>query len=330
MSVRIQPGDRQPDGPGDGYVPDPYLDRLEDNSDIRSIFGDVGDDAAELEGGAASGSDADPGRAGLFGMQRPTRNGLGQWSGASRPPWPKVVAFVVLGSLGLMLLGPFVLRLSGGPSPTQPAPAPMPKAEVASPAPSPPAEAVAPGDGGALRTVAWQGAVLPVSEQSGPRVFDRVRTSGFSRDEIGAALAAVHLSTHLDPHAGPAVFTAVVERQAVQVPDDLLAGLQDSYEAAARRARMSEAQIRRGAPVVAPMHEVHAWRVEAFMPQLADVDLLVRNAAGEDLYYRVPLVWRSGDWRLSLATATPKGLFQGVPNQDPDTFTPFATGGAQR
>ena len=79
----------------------------------------------------------------------------------------------------------------------------------------------------------WQGAALPVSDTAGPEQFTDTRSTGFSHDPQGAAFAAVHISTHIDPLTGPDVFTPTIEEQVVGAPD-LMETTEQAYRKAAR------------------------------------------------------------------------------------------------
>ena len=49
----------------------------------------------------------------------------------------------------------------------------------------------------------WRGIGLPVSAEAGPAVWDGDRVAGFAQSELGAAIAAAHLSVRVDPAVGP-------------------------------------------------------------------------------------------------------------------------------
>jgi hypothetical protein len=245
-----------------------------------------------------------------------------QW----RPEWTRVVAGVLLAVVVVGVLGVLVFRLS------LPAP-PTPSVALVTPPPSSaaPTPTVSASDTPSRHTVPatdtvampWQGAALPVSPEHGPQQFTQRRSTGFTRDPQGAALAAVHISTHIDPYTGPRVFTPTITEQ-VSGPEDLVDRTQQQYRQAARDAGLSAEAIRRGDPVLAPTGEMTGWRITDFRPDsVTTVELLVTTPQGEVVVYEVPMIWNGADWQLSLAAEGDGGLFRVTTAHDPDTFEPF-------
>lgn len=310
MSVRIRPGgDSSPE-----YSVDEDLDRVPDQSRIRAVF------APDHE----SPDDQAP------DFERPVR---GTWLTdlpLRRPSWSQAVAVVVLAGIAVLVIGGLVTRLSTGnsapvalatPASASPpaAPSPAPSATQSSPAPT--AEAAT--------AVSWQGAALPVHSVAGPRVFTATRAYGFAHDPLGAALAAVHISTHLDPYTGPRVFGPVIKEQVVAAPTDLLATTTRTYEAAARQRGYDDRTIAKGRPVLAPTGEIRSWAIEDYRSDRATVQLLVASPNGDQVVYRIPVRWVSGDWAVSLADAGEQATFDVARAGRAETkdFRPFTTRG---
>lgn len=227
---------------------------------------------------------------------RPTRERL------RRPAWLRGTAGLLVVTAALLTIGGLVYRLSGSGRPPAQEQAPV----VAAPSPAadpgastPPVPAVrdsgSPSDATSLP---WQGAALPVSDTAGPQRFTETRSTGFSQDPQGAAFAAVHISTHIDPYTGPDVFTPTIEEQVV-AGGDLVERTRRSYEAAARRQGLSREAIADGAPVLAPTGHISAWRISTYRPDaVTTVELLVSTPDGQQVVYEIPVVWRDGDWRV--------------------------------
>lgn len=288
MSVRIRPGD-EPVWAGDGsggFESD--QDSVPDTQDVRGVF-----DAATM---------------------RPEPRL--RW----RPEWTRLVAGALLAVIVVGVLGALAFRLSM-PAPAAappPAPAAGPQRTEASTTPSPTPPVVRD-----LTAMPWQGAALPVSERHGPEEFTDRRSTGFSRDPQGASLAAVHISTHIDPYTGPRVFTPTISEQ-VTGGQDLVARTQEQYRRAAQRAGLAPEAIRRGDPVLAPTGEMTGWRITDFRPDsVTTVELLVTTPQGQRVVYEVPVVWTDDDWRVSLADGPATDLFRVTAATDSDSFEPF-------
>lgn len=86
-------------------------------------------------------------------------------------------------------------------------------------APSGPTEPVDPTEPDATaigtRTMSLQGFRLPASPTAGPRVAVDGRASGFARTDLGAALAAVHISIRTGALVGPGVYGPTITEQVV-------------------------------------------------------------------------------------------------------------------
>lgn len=316
MSVRIRPGDDGAAQPGLALADNYDEDRPAGQQHIRSVFDDV---IAE---------DDSAGR-GVF--ERPTRQV--KWLGGltnRQLPWSRLVAVTVLAAVVVLLLGGLATRLSmpspqpqsaaaGAPSPVVP--------PAATSAPPSPTTATAGHQGSEMSAVSWQGAALPVSPVAGPSVFTETRAYGFAHDPVGAALAAVHISTHLDPYTGPKVFGPAIETQVVAARPDLLATTTAAYEAAAHAQGYSDAAIEEGRPVLAPTGSIHSWRIQDYRPERATVQLLVATPDGRRVVYEVPVQWTGGDWSVSLAGAREEATFAVTRPDSTKDFNPFTTRG---
>lgn len=315
MSVRIRPGDGATE-PVFPFAAHPDDDRPANSQQhIRSVFED------ELAQDDAAG-------AGWF--QRPSRDG--KWLNAlasRRPPWSRLVAVTVLAAVAVLLLGGLATRLA---TPATPAPQPAvaaPTAATPAETPSATAPPTATHGAGQMTAVSWQGAALPVSQVAGPRVFTETRAYGFARDPLGAALAAVHISTHLDPYTGPKVFGPAIENQVVDARPDLLATTTATYETVARQQGYSDDALRQGRPVLAPTGSIQSWRIQDYRPERATVQLLVATPVGRRVVYEVPVEWTGGDWSVSLAGAREGTAFTVVRPDSTKEFNTFTTGGNQ-
>lgn len=174
-----------------------------------------------------------------------------------------------------------------------------------------------------VSTVAWQGTLLPVSATAGPDEFSATRSAGFAPSELGAALAAVHLSARIDAYTGPAVFTATIRDQVAGDTATLLRATTAAYTALA-----ADAGVTNGDPVPAPTGQVTGWHITGFDPSaLTEVQLLVDTPDGASSVFTVAVQWVDGDWKLA-PPITPAGVQFIVTAPDPTvTYAPFVTAG---
>jgi hypothetical protein len=133
----------------------------------------------------------------------------------------------------------------------------------------------------------WRGIGLPVSAEAGPAVWDGDRVAGFAQSELGAAIAAAHLSVRVDPAVGQDVWGPVLAEQVV--------GDRDRLEAALK-AQTADATADPGQPGT-----LSGWRVEGD-PTAGPVvaHLAVEGADGATADYAIPLAWADGDWALNI------------------------------
>lgn len=301
MSVRIKPGDE----PAWQWQADD--DNVADPADIHGVF------------------DPEPEPTGW--LARPQRGGI------TRPSWTRGTAGVLIGTMSVLVVGGLMYRLSL-PAPTA-APAPVaPTVSAAPPTPSPSPSAPPSAAPAGTMAMPWQGAALPVSDTAGPEQFTDTRSTGFSHDPQGAAFAAVHISTHIDPLTGPDVFTPTIEEQVVGAPD-LMTTTEQAYRKAARDMGLSPEAIADGTAVLAPTGDISQWRIGTYRPTaVTTVELLVTAPQGQQLIYEVPVIWRDGDWRLTFegAVGSDAAVLRATPadTHDLSDFTPFITRGNQK
>ena len=118
-------------------------------------------------------------------------------------------------------------------------------------------------------------------------MWDGDRVAGFAQSELGAAIAAAHLSVRVDPAVGQDVWGPVLAEQVV--------GDRDRLEAALK-AQTADATADPGQPGT-----LSGWRVEGD-PTAGPVvaHLAVEGADGATADYAIPLAWADGDWALNI------------------------------
>lgn len=281
-----------PGDAGSSWQPDEPLDpldRVDDPQDIRDVFGDE-----------------DP--ISLLPIRRRRR----------RPT--RLIAAGLAATVMLALLGGLAVRLAQ----------PAPPATVASHSGAPSAATVTPTVAGVAgaSAIAWQGAALPVHPTAGPRVLTDTRATGFSHDPLGAALAATHIATHLDPYTGPPVFEPTLAEQVLHAPEGLVQALTRAYRSAARQQGYAKAAVAEGRPVLAPTGAIQAWRIPEYHPDaVTTVELRVAAPGGELLTYEIHVRWQDEDWRVWLAGASVGELFTVRTAGSESGFHPFITKG---
>lgn len=218
---------------------------------------------------------------------------------ARRPAWTRIVA----GGLAVTLLGLLVVGLAWRLSATAPPPA------------------AATGDGYDVTAVSWQGVALPISPTAGPATFTDTRSQGFAQSELGAALAAVHLSSHIDPYTGPAVFEPTIDTQVIGDTTALKKLVTATYTEQAKKHHVTG-----GAPILAPTGQMKAWRIDGYTPTgVNNVEVYVGTPTGTDVVYTIAVEWVDGDWKLK-PTVTEDGISFPVADPNPDLdYTAFTT-----
>ena len=148
-----------------------------------------------------------------------------------------------------------------------------------------------------VQAVAWRGAILPVSDADGPRDLTDTHAGGFARTALGAALAAVHLSVRIDPHAGPDTFEPTIRQQVSGNTQQLLASVQRTYTALVQQAGVTD-----GEPIIAATGAITGWRIDddTSGSRPVEVDLRVDVPGGTAINFAVTVTWdpRTNDWTL--------------------------------
>lgn len=213
-----------------------------------------------------------------------------------RPAWTRITAAV----LAITLFGLLVVGLAWRLSATAP-----PEA--------------APTDGYDVTAVSWQGLALPISPTAGPATFTDTRSKGFAQSELGAALAAVHLSSHIDPYTGPAAFEPTIDEQVIGDTAALKKLVNATYADQAKKH-----QVTGGAPILAPTGQMKAWRIDGYNPTgVNNVEIYVGTPTGSDVVYMIGVQWVDGDWKLK-PTITEDGISFAVSDPNPDLdYTAF-------
>jgi hypothetical protein len=234
-------------------------------------------DPANLTGTAAG----DPGHDGPDAPPPPVLDPSGHAAQAARPRRSRRALVAVTAAAALGVGGYAAAAL---PSPAAPPPPPAATADPAG--------------------VLWNGIVLPVGPD-GPADPAGPVAAGFARTELGAALAAAHLSVRIDPLAGPASFEPTIAGRTVGGdPAALLAATWQRYQQAA-----AAAGVRGGGPVPpdpAGPARIAGWRTPTGWDPAGTttVHLLVtdpRTPAGTD--YAIAVRWSGDDWALLDPTA---------------------------
>lgn len=164
---------------------------------------------------------------------------------------------------------------------------------------APPTQATTPSPD--VRMAAWRGMDLPVSDVAGPFVLGDTNVSGFAQTELGAAVAAAHLSVRLDPAAGPATFNTVLQDQVVGDVDRMAAAVQSQY-----RTEATPDQYASGQALPVTPGRLLGWRTEGD-PSAGAVTahLAVESPDTTRADYAVPLRWTDGDWAVEASSEGP-------------------------
>lgn len=142
------------------------------------------------------------------------------------------------------------------------------------------------------------GVSLPVSSQAGPRDTAGGLARGFSHDEAGAVLAAVHIVVRVAPQLGPGIFDTTLRAQVV------------GTDAPAMRSRVGQdydelranANVQYGQPVGRLEAVLRGYRMLSYSGQDASLQLLTEanDAQGNSLLAvtSVRMQWTGSDWAL--------------------------------
>ncbi len=177
--------------------------------------------------------------------------------------------------------------------------------------------APAPAPASVTSTVPWNGMSLPTGPD-GPTDPGGPVATGFENTELGAAMAAAHLSVRIDPYAGPASFEPTITTQTFGGdPAALLGATRARYDTAAARAR-----IRDGGPIPTSTGQIIGWSTDGWAPDApTTVHLLVTGADGTDTDYAIAVVWVDGDYQL--IDPTRADTFTTRPAADAGTYRRF-------
>lgn len=167
------------------------------------------------------------------------------------------------------------------------------------------------GEGAKEADLTWKAAAdgvsLPVSRSAGPQRFVNGRGSDFARSELGAALAAIHISHNASAGPGPAIFTATIRSQVTGTERDaMLDHISGEYETDRQKFGLPE-----GAPLPGPAAARIAYKVNRYSE--ADAAITVASGLASDatkfFAFDLELRWMNGDWHM---VAPPGGSFASV------------------
>jgi hypothetical protein len=148
---------------------------------------------------------------------------------------------------------------------------------------------------------------VPTSPRAGPARTEDGVAAGFSHDELGAVLAAVHIAARLNVDAGPTVYETVARRQCVGDVDAALAQVRSTRSQTAPAATVATGYF---------------YRVDGGDPTTDRVlvtiaaDTPQARAAGGYAAFTRTLRWIDGDWRMQVPTA-PARLIASVAGYHP-------------
>jgi hypothetical protein len=156
-------------------------------------------------------------------------------------------------------------------------------------------------DGGPdLRWAAFRPAQdLPESKSAGPSRRLDGRVAGFTRTQLGATLAAIHISHRIDPTVGPGIFEPTITEQVIGGEAARLREIvSKSYEDG--RAKQGKGV---GEPLDAGTARLAAYKVETYSPDTATVAVITAYEDRSQFFsYRLDLRWVEGDWHLVAPT----------------------------
>ncbi len=161
-------------------------------------------------------------------------------------------------------------------------------------------------------TVPWNGMSLPTGPD-GPSDPAGAVAEGFAHTELGAAMAAAHLSVRIDPYAGPASFEPTITTQTHGGdPRALLAATHDRYTALDGD----------GGPIPTTTGQITGWRIDGWTPDTpTTVHLRVAGPAGAATDYGIAVVWVDGDY--ALVDPTRDDTFTTRPAEHPTSYRSF-------
>lgn len=242
---------------------------------------------------------------------------------ARRTTRRRVAALVAVAVAALVAVGAGML-LTGRQPPAGPGGADPTSATTIGTGAAGPADRVLPTD---LTFAEVSGVRLPVSGSAGPRETSGGLARGFSHDQAGAVLAAVHLLVRVAPQVGPAVFDPTLRTQVVGPDADAMrAQVGRDYEDL-----RSTAGVAYGQPVGRLSAALRGFQVSDYSPQETGLRVLTESAGADGAAVLVGCIvrmrWTGSDWAL---VAPPGGTFNSVvavvTPADADGFRPFSEG----
>jgi hypothetical protein len=157
----------------------------------------------------------------------------------------------------------------------------------------------------------WQatptGIEVPISRSAGPHSQVAGLTSGFSRTELGAALAALHIAGRAAGSFGPAIFEPTIRNQVVgENAEAMLARVTRDYQEQRQKLGLAEGQA-----IPSSGGEVLGYKIEEFSTDRAVVTTISGFGAKAEKFFglRLEVLWQNADWRL---VAPPDGSIANV------------------
>ncbi len=142
------------------------------------------------------------------------------------------------------------------------------------------------------------GTQLPVIRSAGPFVQNNGLASGFAHSELGAVMAAIHISDRAAGAHGPSVFEITIRNQVVG--DDsgaMLTRAQAGYEQ-----KREELGLPEGRPIPSNSggNRLLAYKIERYGPDSAVVTLISGVGVDAQKFFAgtAEVRWINGDWRL--------------------------------
>lgn len=138
---------------------------------------------------------------------------------------------------------------------------------------------------------------VPYSATSGPKKHDNDLASGFTRDPLGALLAAIHIGGRAVSVVGSDVFRPTIRDQ-MTGPNvgEFLAENEKDYEQSRQ-----EASIAPGKPLSETYATLLGFRLEHYDSSYAAIHLLVQGPTSQggstQSDFRIEVKWVDGDWK---------------------------------
>ena len=140
------------------------------------------------------------------------------------------------------------------------------------------------------------GIEVPVSRAAGPHKQVGGLASEFSRTDLGAALAALHIAGRAAGSFGPAIFEPTIKDQVIgDNAGQMLERVRRDYEGQRQKLGLPEGQ-----PIPSSGGVVLGYRIEEFSADRAVITTISALALNAEKFFglRLELAWQDGDWRL--------------------------------